>query len=234
MPAVFQLVVKSGPEEGKVFELDSPAQIIGRDQTADITIGDPEVSRKHARVTNQGGQITIEDLGSTNGTFVNNQRISAPYVLRPGELIFLGEHVTLLFEAAEMGERTVPAPARIKSAPPPLQAPAPQPPAQQVPVPQPAPQPAQPIYTPLPAQPIQPAGGFQRNDFAPTPEAPMMPPPPQQAKKKLPKWAIVLIIVAILIIIFCVLPLIIVDSLNLWCSGFLRNIMQAIGPGSCP
>lgn len=223
MPAAFQLVVKTGPEEGKVIDLEKPVQIIGRDQTADITISDPEVSRKHARVTNQGGQITIEDLGSTNGTFVNNQRISAPYLLRPGELVYLGEHVTLLFEAVDLGERTIPAPARIKSTPPPLQAPAVQQPVQ----------PSQPI-APQPAAPFQPSAGFQRNDFAPAGGNQAAPGQLQPVKKKLPKWAVVLIIIAILIIVFCVLPLIIIDSMNLWCSGFLGNIMRAIGPGSCP
>lgn len=222
MAASFHLVIKAGPEEGKVIDLEKPVQVIGRDNTADIPITDPEVSRKHARITNQGGQIIIEDLGSTNGTFVNNQRISSPYVLKPGELIFLGEHVTLLFEAVQDGEMTIPAPGRISRTPPPLQTPV---------VPQPV---ATPPAVQPQVQPQQPVQGFQRSDFAPAPEANPNPPVPAPVKKKLPKWAVVLIIVAILILIFCVLPLIIVDSMNLWCSGFLGNIMRAIGPGSCP
>lgn len=227
MPASFHLVVKAGPDEGKQIELEKTVQIIGRDQGADIPISDPEVSRKHTRISNQGGQYIIEDLGSTNGTFVNNQRISAPYVLKPGELIFLGEHVTLLFEAVQTGEETVVAPSRIAATPPPLQEPAPQP---QKPEAAPyqalrpsVPQPVQNLsvenYPPPVSEPYAGAAGGQQISAA---------------KKKLPRWAIILIVVAILLFVFCVLPLIIVDSMNLWCSGFLGNIMRAIGPGSCP
>jgi predicted component of type VI protein secretion system len=228
MPATFQLVIKSGPDEGKQIELEKPVQVIGRDQNADIPINDPEVSRKHARISNQGGQIIIEDLGSTNGTFVNNQRISAPYVLRPGELIFLGEHVTLLFEAIQSGDATVAVPGKFAGGPPPLQIPIAQP-QQTVAVPFQAPQPITP-------QPVQ---NIPLNNYAPLavqPYAGAIPGQPQASapKKKLPKWAIILIIVVILLLVFCVLPLIIVDSMNLWCSGFLGNIMRAIGPGSCP
>lgn len=227
MPASFHLVIKAGPEEGKQIELEKAVQIIGRDQSVDVPISDPEVSRKHARISNQGRQFIIEDLGSTNGTFVNNQRISAPYVLRPGELIFLGEHVTLLFEAVQTGEETVVSPSKVVAAPPPLQ--------------EPVAQPQQPVAAPYQAlrpnvqQPVQ---NIQAENFPPPVSEPYSGVAlGQQAgtlKKKLPRWAIILIVVAILLFVFCVLPLIIVDSMNLWCSGFLGSIMRAIGPGSCP
>jgi hypothetical protein len=90
--------MRTGPHPDKVYELIQPAMTIGRDTVNDIVINDPEISRKHARLTLQTGEYLIEDLGSTNGTFVNGQRLVGPHLLRPGELILLGENVSLAFE----------------------------------------------------------------------------------------------------------------------------------------
>lgn len=95
----FQLVMRSGPSPGKVFELSKSEVYIGRDNNNEIVINDTEVSRKHARLVMQAGGYMLEDLGSTNGTFVNGQRLMGPHVLRPGELVMLGENVSLAFEA---------------------------------------------------------------------------------------------------------------------------------------
>jgi FHA domain len=98
MAANFQLVMRSGPTPGATFALEGDQLIIGRDVTSNIAIGDAEVSRKHARLTFQGGKYVIEDLGSTNGTFVNGQRLTGPVVLKPGDLVALGEQIVLMYE----------------------------------------------------------------------------------------------------------------------------------------
>jgi pSer/pThr/pTyr-binding forkhead associated (FHA) protein len=72
---------------------------IGREPGNGIVINDPEISRKHSRMWLQGTTYSIEDLGSTNGTFVNGVRLSAPHSLRPGEVVALGEQISLVFEA---------------------------------------------------------------------------------------------------------------------------------------
>jgi pSer/pThr/pTyr-binding forkhead associated (FHA) protein len=97
-PQPYQLVIRSGPNVGKVFDLTMNEYTIGRDISNDIVINDAEVSRQHARLTLQGENFVLEDNGSTNGTFVDGQRIMGPHVLRPGEVILLGENVTLGFE----------------------------------------------------------------------------------------------------------------------------------------
>lgn len=97
--ASFQLVLQKGPTPGKVYELTQDELTIGRDISNRIVINDPEVSRKHARLTLQGGAYVIEDLGSTNGTLINGQRLMGPHVLRPGETVMLGEKISLSFEA---------------------------------------------------------------------------------------------------------------------------------------
>jgi len=94
----FRLVLKSGPNTGQTLELGADEVVIGRDVNSNFVINDPEVSRRHARVYMQGANYVVEDLGSTNGTVVSGQRIAGPYILRPGEMITLGEHTFVLFE----------------------------------------------------------------------------------------------------------------------------------------
>ncbi|HNB54634.1 MAG TPA: FHA domain-containing protein, partial [Anaerolineales bacterium] len=96
----FQLVMRAGPSIGKVFPINKGEMHIGRDISNEIVINDAEVSRKHVRIVIQAGEVIIEDLGSTNGTFVNEQRLSGPYTLVAGDTLQLGEHVLLVFEAA--------------------------------------------------------------------------------------------------------------------------------------
>jgi hypothetical protein len=95
----FQLVLQKGPNPGKIFELVQDELTIGRDISNRIVINDPEVSRRHARMTSQAGGYVIEDLGSTNGTFVDGQRLMGPHLLRPGQTIMFGEKITLTYEA---------------------------------------------------------------------------------------------------------------------------------------
>jgi predicted component of type VI protein secretion system len=76
--------------------------MIGRDSTNEIVINDAEVSRRHARLTFQGGKYVLEDLGSTNGTFVNGQRLAGPRVLKAGEVVSFGEQIVLVFEVVSI------------------------------------------------------------------------------------------------------------------------------------
>src|SRR5512134_1941952 len=98
MASHFQLIMRSGPTPGAAFTLEGDQVDIGRDSTNGITINDAEISRRHARLTFQGGKYVLEDLGSTNGTFVNGQRLAGPRVLKPGEVVSFGEQIILVFE----------------------------------------------------------------------------------------------------------------------------------------
>ncbi len=98
MASQFQLIMRTGPTPGATFTLEGDQLNIGRDSSNEITINDAEVSRRHARLTFQGGKYVLEDLGSTNGTFVNGQRLAGPRVLKAGEVVSFGEQIVLVFE----------------------------------------------------------------------------------------------------------------------------------------
>jgi uncharacterized membrane protein YdfJ with MMPL/SSD domain len=88
------LHVTFGEAAGAVIELAAEPLVIGRDGEQDgafAALGpDPELSRQHASVWDAGGQPMIEDLGSSNGTFVNDRRIDGPTPLYPGDTVRLG------------------------------------------------------------------------------------------------------------------------------------------------
>ena len=94
----YQLVMKTGPAPGKIFSLEKTDIAIGREAGSDVYINDVEVSRQHARLASQFGDYLLEDLESTNGTFVNGQRITGQRILKPGDTVFLGENVSLTYE----------------------------------------------------------------------------------------------------------------------------------------
>jgi predicted component of type VI protein secretion system len=96
------LTVRTGPHEGMVFELDKETMILGRDETNDIVLPDAEVSRKHSRLTYSPQGYVLEDLGSTNGTFVNAERLSGPHLLIPGDQIGLSQKLVISIELAEV------------------------------------------------------------------------------------------------------------------------------------
>lgn len=74
------LAVLDGPDAGTVFRIDRPRVTIGR-ASADLTLNDTEASRQHAAVEIRDLVCTVEDLGSTNGTLVNGEKISGPVEL---------------------------------------------------------------------------------------------------------------------------------------------------------
>jgi predicted component of type VI protein secretion system len=94
----YQLVMKTGPAPGKIFTLENTEIAIGREAGSDVYVNDVEVSRQHARLLSQFGDYLLEDLDSTNGTFVNGQRITGQRILKLGDTLFLGESISLSYE----------------------------------------------------------------------------------------------------------------------------------------
>ncbi len=122
-----RLRMQAGPTPGKVYELTRDISTIGRDLRSDIMVNDAEVSRTHARLTAQADGYLVEDLMSTNGTYINGQRLTAPRLLRVGDILGLGDTVTLRLETASEAEPTVASsePSLPAAPPPPAPEPAP-------------------------------------------------------------------------------------------------------------
>ncbi len=86
------LVQYSGDELGRRFLLDQPELIAGRTPPALILINHVTVSKQHARFRVRGDSIAVEDLGATNGTFVNDKKIgSTPVLIKDGDVVRLGK-----------------------------------------------------------------------------------------------------------------------------------------------
>jgi pSer/pThr/pTyr-binding forkhead associated (FHA) protein len=92
------LTVSRGPGVGRRFSIGAAPVTIGRDAQCDIQVDDTWVSRRHARIAWSGTEYIVEDLGSTNGTYVNSERLGAPRALQSGDLLQLGEQVELAFQ----------------------------------------------------------------------------------------------------------------------------------------
>lgn len=98
------LWLQHGPQPNLRHNLEKEQTTIGRSAGNELVLVDPEVSRRHARVVRKSGYFAIEDLGSTNGTFVNGQRISRLTALAHGDIIDLGDTVRLRYEVTGPAE----------------------------------------------------------------------------------------------------------------------------------
>lgn len=80
------LIGQAGPLNGNRWDVDQE-MLIGRDDTCQVVIQDRQVSRYHARITVTADGVSLEDLASKNGTYVNGTRIEEPVILQDGDLI---------------------------------------------------------------------------------------------------------------------------------------------------
>ena len=104
------LVVERGPVSSLRYALQQDQVTIGRSAGNELVLADPEISRRHARVVRRADGYAVEDIGSTNGTFVNGQRISHLTLLQDGDTIDLGDTVSLRFVSAPVAPAAPPEP----------------------------------------------------------------------------------------------------------------------------
>lgn len=204
----FQVTMRSGPMAGKTFAIEAEENILGRDLANEIIISDPEVSRRHARFFIRDENVFVEDLGSTNGTFLNGDRISSPQQLRSGDVITLGESVVLIFEKisqvpVETADTLPDDVTSVQDFPPP---------------------PPQPHFEPETYQPPADTDFYrQEGPVQPEPEdeAPEVPPRPARKKKAkggcLPTWMIILIVAIVVIVCVITVTLYFMPA-SWWCA----------------
>jgi diguanylate cyclase (GGDEF)-like protein len=90
------LIVLAGSSVGEMYKITAEKTVIGRGQQADIQVIDEGISRRHAEIVHEGEHILIKDLGSTNGTFCNGEKI-ATHQLSDGDKIQVGSTTILKF-----------------------------------------------------------------------------------------------------------------------------------------
>ncbi len=86
------VMVRSETQAGLDFTV-TDATVLGRSSEADIVLDDPYASEFHLRLVAQEGGLTLHDLGSTNGTYLNGRRVTAPSELRRGDAVQVGKTV---------------------------------------------------------------------------------------------------------------------------------------------
>ncbi|MGC8926383.1 MAG: ATPase, T2SS/T4P/T4SS family [Myxococcota bacterium] len=112
---MFRLKI-SGQGKERIEEINKQTIFIGRAQENDLVLPVPSVSKRHARFLVKDGRYVLMDLGSTNGTFVNGKQINGPVVVKPNDVISIGEYEIVLLSSApkpaplEVRQRTPPPP----------------------------------------------------------------------------------------------------------------------------
>jgi hypothetical protein len=87
-----RLIVERAPGHTPGMEYDiGDGAVLGRGDQAEIRLEDPFASSRHARLLRQGGIIVLEDLGSTNGTYLNEELLSGPQPLHRGDRVRIGD-----------------------------------------------------------------------------------------------------------------------------------------------
>ncbi|MFY9549751.1 MAG: FHA domain-containing protein [Thermoanaerobaculia bacterium] len=89
------LAVIAGPDAGKMFVLEKPRAVIGREEV-DFALDDPEISRQHAAIEVSGDEILLVDLGSTNGTLIGETLVTEAPLENQGEFTIGGSTLMLI------------------------------------------------------------------------------------------------------------------------------------------
>jgi pSer/pThr/pTyr-binding forkhead associated (FHA) protein len=171
--ALAGFLVKSGVLKGQRLQVRTPVANVGRADYNDLVLPDPSVSTSHAKLQRREGVWVLVDLDSTNGSFVDGERVQGESPLAPGALVRFGD-VELVFAPTDDalrvarggGTQMLKTPHSLETAPPASRAPPPPRPARAAPV----------SRSPAPAGPKRPVG-------TPGGKRPQTPPPPKQKGK---------------------------------------------------
>ena len=205
----YQITMRSGPTPGDSYLLEKEQVFLGRDASNEIPIADPEISRRHARFLVRPEGVFLEDLGSTNGTFLNGLRVSVPQVLRAGDVITLGENIVVLFELAKYDADAPVVDAQTHIATPPYEQPQAPQPVHEQPVPE---TPAYQAPSPPPVAPVPPV-------YQPVEPAPVytgqVPEPPKKRKMSTGLLILLIVLIATCVIVSLVLTFM---PASWWCA----------------
>ena len=102
--AEFRLVCVSGQDLGREFRIERYPAVIGRG-AVEVSLEASDVSRTHARISRNGEVLWVEDLSSSNGTFIDGDAIAGRTMLRPGDRVQLGTTILILARHDDLNER---------------------------------------------------------------------------------------------------------------------------------
>jgi pSer/pThr/pTyr-binding forkhead associated (FHA) protein len=200
-----KLISRSGPTSGSEKEINNDLLRIGRDPANDFVVDAIEVSRNHAKITYDQKAYSIDDLNSTNGTFVNGKRISKPEKLKDGDLISLGASTVMEFSLGTENLKEAMQPkverTEVKKE-------------------------RNPLFSKKKEEPVQ---SFPEEANTSEKSKKNFP----TAISKLPTWAVVLLIALGFIVLFCIIPAILIEITNQWCNLF-SGFFNAMSAGICP
>lgn len=103
----YTLTITEGKDVGQSFEFDQPEVTIGRTADNDVVLSDAGVSRAHVRIRLDAGNLSVEDLGSSNGTYVNKRKITGETPVSDGDEVKVGGVLFLVAMANENATRIV-------------------------------------------------------------------------------------------------------------------------------
>ena len=93
-----ELIIQTGKHQGKRIDLAGNDCILGRHESCQIRIASGDVSKQHCRLKHIEGKVHVKDLGSRNGTFVNDEPITGETLLKPGDTLRVGPMMFLISE----------------------------------------------------------------------------------------------------------------------------------------
>jgi predicted Zn finger-like uncharacterized protein len=100
------LAVLQGKDSGRIFPVEKPVVVLGRSE-ADVPLNDPEVSRQHASLEVHGARVVLRDLGSTNGTFINEVKVAQAELENRGEFRIGSTRLMLIMRDLESDLETL-------------------------------------------------------------------------------------------------------------------------------
>lgn len=227
MTTIFKLVVKSGDDINKIYLLDKNKNTIGRDPKSDFVIDDIEISRNHLTVIKKENIVLLEDLNSTNGTFLNGKRLERTTEVANGDLISLGKNIVLEFiqensyedPQLQQIDKIEPSPIAVDG----KEQPSEQEPVEQEPVEQ-----ESVIQEPLENDILEQKTEMEAN----APQKKQSSKLSSKLQKK-PTWVLILISALVFLVIFCLVPLLVIEVTNQWCNLF-AGFFNSMSPGICP
>ena len=116
---MIKLTITEKGGETKALSFDKSEVMIGRVQGNDIVLAKGNISKRHTKIETASGQLTVSDMKSTNGTYVNGRKIAEPTTVRGDDKIFVGDFLIVLDPGGSASERTSSGAKRMPGPPPP-------------------------------------------------------------------------------------------------------------------